>query len=61
MELGYANSKEQFKDIKEKMLSDDPNVPMISKDLPIINWTKTMLDLLHIVIRFRMIPLACVV
>ena len=55
------NFKEQFKALKDKNLADNTDIPIISKAIPIIKWTKAMLDLLHRVIEVRMIPLVNVV
>ena len=40
---------------------DDPDVPTITKALPIIKWTEAFQDFLHRVIGARMIPLAYVI
>jgi hypothetical protein len=52
------NFKEQFKALKDKKDADAPDVPKITKALPIIKWTEAMLDHLHRIIGVRMIPLA---
>jgi hypothetical protein len=55
------NFKEQFKALKDKKVADAPDVPKITKALPIIKWTDAMLGYMHRIIGVRMIPLACVV
>ena len=40
---------------------DDPDVPKITKALPIIKWTEAFQDFLNTVIGARMIPLAYVI
>jgi hypothetical protein len=55
------NFKEQYKALKDKKEADPPDVPKITKALPIIKWTESMLDYLHRIIGGRMIPLAYVV
>jgi hypothetical protein len=55
------NFKEQYKTLQDKKEADPPDVPTITKALPIIKWTESMLDYLHRVIGARMIPLAYVV
>ena len=40
---------------------DDPDVPKITKTLPIIKWTEAFQDFLNRVIGARMIPLAYVI
>jgi hypothetical protein len=55
------NFKEEYKALKDKKEADPPDVPKITKALPIIKWTESMLDYLHRIIGVRMIPLAYVV
>jgi hypothetical protein len=55
------NFKEQYKAWKDKKGADSPDVPKITKALPIIKWNESMLDYLHQIIGVRMIPLAYVV
>ena len=43
------------------MKTDDPDVPKITKALPIIKWTQAFQDFLNRVIGARMIPLAYVI
>ena len=50
----------QWKALKTKRDEDTPDVPKISKSLPIIKWTEAFQDHLHCVIGVRMILLAYV-
>ena len=52
-----SNFEIQWKALKEKKDEDDPDVPTITKALPIIKWTEAFQDFLHRVIGARMIPL----
>ena len=54
------NFEIQWKALKTKRDEDTPDVPKISKALPIIKWTEAFQDHLHRVIGVRMIPLAYV-
>ena len=54
------NFEDQWKALKGCREDDEPDVPKISKSLPIIKWTEAFQDFLHRVIGFRMIPLAYV-
>ena len=54
------NFEIQWKALKTKRDEDTPEVPKISKSLPIIKWTEAFQDHLHCVIGVRMIPLAYV-
>ena len=54
------NFEIQWKALKTKRDEDTPDVPKISKALPIIKWTEAFQDHLHLVIGVRMIPLAYV-
>ena len=54
------NFEIQWKALKIKRDEDTPDVPKISKALPIIKWTEAFQDHLHRVIGVRMIPLAYV-
>ena len=56
-----SNFKIQWKALKDRKDEDDPDVPKITKALPIIKWTEAFQDFLHRVIGARMIPLAYVV
>ena len=55
------NFEIQWKTLKTKRDEDTPEVPKISKSLPIIKWTEAFQDHLHRVIGVRMIPLAYVI
>lgn len=52
---------EQWKALEIKAKEDDPNVPHITKALPIVKWTESFEDFLHQVIGVRRIPLAYLV
>ena len=54
------NFEDQWKALKGRKEDDKPDVPKISKSLPIIKWTEVFQDFLHQVIGVRMIPLAYV-
>ena len=54
------NFEIQWKALKTKRDEDTPDVPKISKALPIIKWMEAFQDHLHRVIGVRMIPLAYV-
>ena len=54
------NFEDQWKALKWHKEDDKPDVPKISKSLPIIKWTEAFQDFLHQVIGVRMIPLAYV-
>ena len=53
-----SNFEIQWKALKDRKDEDDPDVPTITKALPIIKWTETFQDFLHRVIGARMIPQA---
>ena len=55
------NFEIQWKALKTKRDEDTPEVPKISKSLPIIKWMEAFQDHLHRVIGVRMIPLAYVI
>jgi hypothetical protein len=56
------NFAEQWKSLKDrKKEADAPDVPKITKALPVIKWTQSFADYLHRVIGVRMIPLAYVI
>ena len=55
------NFEIQWKALKMKRDEDTPEVPKISKSLPIIKWMEAFQDYLHHVIGVRMIPLAYVI
>jgi hypothetical protein len=52
------NFSEQWKALEDKKRGDEPEVPKITKALPIIKWTEAFRDYLHRVIGVRTIPLA---
>ena len=56
-----SNFEIQWKALKDRKDVDDPDVPTITKALPIIKWTEAFQDFLHRVIGARMIPLAYVI
>ena len=53
-----SNCEIQWKALKERKNEDDPEVPKITKALPIIKWTEAFQDLMNRVIWARRIPLA---
>ena len=55
------NFAEQWKALKDRKLGDTPEVPRITKALPIIKWSEAFHDYLHRIIGVRMIPLAYVI
>jgi hypothetical protein len=55
------NFSEQWKALKDKKGGDDPEVPKITKALPIIKWTEAFRDYCHRVIGVRNIALAYVI
>ena len=54
------NFEDQWKALKGHKEDDKPDIPKISKSLPIIKWTEAFQDFLHRVIGVRMIPPAYV-
>ena len=56
-----SNFEIQWKALKDRKDEDDPDVPTITKALPIIKWTEAFQDFLHRAIGARMIPLAYVI
>ena len=56
-----SNFEIQWKALKDRKDEDDPDVPKITKALPIIKWTEAFQDFLNRVIGARMIPLAYVI
>ena len=56
-----SNFEIQWKALKDRKDEDDPDVPKITKALPIIKWTEAFQDFLNRVIVARMIPLAYVI
>jgi hypothetical protein len=55
------NFSGQWKVLQDKKGGDEPEVPKITKALPIIKWTEAFRDYLHPVIGARNIPLAYVI
>jgi hypothetical protein len=55
------NFKEQWKAIMAKKAETEPEVPKVTKTLPIIKWTEAMVDYLHRCIGVRDIALAYVI
>jgi hypothetical protein len=55
------NFSEQWKALEDKKGGDEPEVPKITKALPIIKWTEAFRDYLHRLIGVRTIPLAYVI
>ena len=53
-----SNFEIQWKALKERKDKDDPDVPKITKALPIIKWIEAFQDFLNRVIGARMIPFA---
>ena len=56
-----SNFEIQWKALKDRKDEGDPDVPKITKALPIIKWTEAFQDFLNRVIGARMIPLAYVI
>jgi hypothetical protein len=54
-------SNEEVRDAMEGSRGQEPEVPKITKALPIIKWTEAFWDYLHRMIGVRMIPLAYVI
>lgn len=55
------NFEIQWKALKDRQNDDEPDVPTVSKSLPIMKWTEAFQDFLSRVIGKRMIPLAYVI
>jgi hypothetical protein len=55
------NFEIQWKALKDKNEEDTPDVPKITKTLPIIKWTDAFTDFLDRVIGVRTIPLCYVI
>jgi hypothetical protein len=51
----------QWKALGDKKKADEPEVPKITKALPVIKWTEAFRDYLHRIIGVRTIPLAYVI
>ena len=56
-----SNFKIQWKALKDRKDEDDPDVPKITKALPIIKWTEAFQYFLNRVIGARLIPSAYVI
>ena len=56
-----SNFEIQWKALKERKDEDDPDVPKITKALPIMKWTEAFQDFLNRVVGARMIPLPDVI
>ena len=54
------NFEIQWKAFKEREEADDPEVPKVTKSLPIMKWTEAFQDYLHRIVGVRTIPLAYV-
>ena len=52
------NFNEQWKALEERKENENPDVPKITKALPVIKWTEAFTDNLSRAIGVRMIPLA---
>jgi hypothetical protein len=55
------NFEEQWKALKDRKDADEPEVPKISKTLPVMKWTESFPDFLRQVIGVRTIPLIYVI
>ena len=55
------NINEQWKALEERKENENPDVPKITKALPVIKWTEAFMDYLSHAIGVRMIPLAYVI
>ena len=55
------NFEIQWTALKDRKKDNDPEVPKITKALPIIKWIEAFQDFLHWIIGVRMIPLAYVI
>ena len=60
MESSNEHFDIQWKTLKQMKDNDDPEVPRITKALPIIKWTEAFQDFLNRIIGAWMIPLAYV-
>jgi hypothetical protein len=54
------NFSEQWKALKDKKPGDEPEVPKISRALPIIQWVEAFMDVMNRLLGVRMVPLAYV-
>ena len=55
------NFEVQWTALKERKKGDEPEIPKITKALPVIKWTQAFADYLDMVIGARTIPLSYVV
>ena len=55
------NFEEQWKALEDRKSEDEPDTPLISKDLPVIKWVEAFRDHLHRCIGSRCVPLAYVI
>jgi len=55
------NFEIQWKALKDRKSDDEPDVPKITKALPVIKWTEAFQDFLNRVIGARTIPLSYVI
>ena len=61
LEYGNADFNEQWKALEERKENENPDVPKITKALPVIKWTEAFTDYLSCAIGVWMIPLAYVI
>ena len=55
------NFNEQWQALEEQKENENPDIPKITKALPVIKWTEAFADYLSCAIGVRMIPLAYVI
>ena len=55
------NFADQWKALKDRKIGEVPEVPKITKALPVIKWTEAFEDFIHRIIGVRMISLAYVI
>ena len=55
------NFNEQWKALEERKENENPDIPKITKALPVIKWTEAFMDYLSCAIGVWMIPLAYVI
>ena len=55
------NFEIQWKALKDRKDADEPDIPKITKALPVVKWTEAFEDYLSRVVGVRTIPLACVI
>ena len=51
----------QWKALVDRKKSDEPDIPKITRTLPVLKWTEAFLDYLHRIIGSHMIPMAYVI